>query len=193
MSDFPANHKKKKMRKDANVFVDKALEKQADPKYKTEMCKTFETTSFCPYGNKCRFAHGKNDLLDKQIDTKVYKQRSCKSFDETGFCPYGRRCNFKHEQAELSLKPSYSLLLENFEAFSPISRRRLKVFESLEEKDEGSSCCDTPPLCLSPMGREAKLLCPIELSKQLNVFRHVEFYPKVISPMQPGGHVFWQY
>lgn len=29
-------------------------------KYKTELCRTFEEKGACPYGQKCRFAHGKN-------------------------------------------------------------------------------------------------------------------------------------
>lgn len=27
-------------------------------KYKTELCKTFSEKGYCPYGRKCRFAHG---------------------------------------------------------------------------------------------------------------------------------------
>lgn len=27
-------------------------------KYKTEMCKNFSETGFCPYRDKCQFAHG---------------------------------------------------------------------------------------------------------------------------------------
>lgn len=28
-------------------------------KYKTELCKKYEEKGLCPYGLKCRFAHGK--------------------------------------------------------------------------------------------------------------------------------------
>ena len=35
-----------------------------DPKYKTELCKTFSDTGICPYGDKCRFAHGKEELFN---------------------------------------------------------------------------------------------------------------------------------
>uniref|UniRef100_A0A6C0AX98 C3H1-type domain-containing protein n=1 Tax=viral metagenome TaxID=1070528 RepID=A0A6C0AX98_9ZZZZ len=31
-------------------------------KYKTVLCKTFEKTGSCPYGNKCQFAHGIHEL-----------------------------------------------------------------------------------------------------------------------------------
>ena len=36
-----------------------------DMKYKTEICKKFQTNGKCPYGEKCRFAHGKQELITK--------------------------------------------------------------------------------------------------------------------------------
>ena len=70
-------------------------ENKFDPKYKTELCKKFQSTGHCPYGYKCRFAHGKQELITKQ-QGKNYKKRPCKSFFEKGYCPYGSRCNFQH-------------------------------------------------------------------------------------------------
>lgn len=32
-------------------------------KYKTELCRTYEEKGYCPYGGKCRFAHGRDDLV----------------------------------------------------------------------------------------------------------------------------------
>ena len=40
-------------------------EQKRDPKYKTELCKTFSETGKCPYGFKCRFAYLKEELLSK--------------------------------------------------------------------------------------------------------------------------------
>ena len=40
-------------------------ENKFDPKYKTELCKKFQNTGHCPYGFKCRFAHGKDELITK--------------------------------------------------------------------------------------------------------------------------------
>ena len=42
-------------------------EHKKDPKYKTELCKTFSETGKCPYGFKCRFAHGKEELSKKTL------------------------------------------------------------------------------------------------------------------------------
>jgi hypothetical protein len=87
---------------------DESLNKSKDTKesigevnYKTELCRTWVEKNFCPYKEKCRFAHGKKDLHDKIISSKNYKQKECMSFYQKGFCPYGPRCHFKHEERTL--------------------------------------------------------------------------------------------
>src|SRR3569833_3098021 len=89
------------MQRSPNAVIDRQTEKLNDPKYKTELCKGFSNKGFCPYGNKCRFAHGKHELSGKSIDASKYKQKECKSFKEQGFCMYGSRCNFKHDERKL--------------------------------------------------------------------------------------------
>jgi hypothetical protein len=92
---------KLKLKKDALEQVDYLKEYQTDPKYKTELCKGFSENGFCPYGNKCRFAHGRNELFDKIVNCKKYKQKECLSFFKNKYCCYGSRCHFKHEERKL--------------------------------------------------------------------------------------------
>ena len=114
-------------------------------KYKTELCKKFQSTGFCPYGNKCRFAHGKEELITK-IQNANYKKEKCKSFYEKGYCPYGIRCNFQHDERKFKdLNFSYFYfriyLLKYFgflkssnkynEKAKIILNKRLNVFKSL--------------------------------------------------------------
>ena len=96
------NGKKKKLKMKRNAMdpVDYEEEKRKDPKYKTELCKTFRETGKCPYGFKCRFAHGKEELLSKILNSN-YKKKDCKTFSECGFCPYGSRCSFKHDERKI--------------------------------------------------------------------------------------------
>lgn len=129
------NEKQKpKMKKNAFDSVDFDSEKKLDPKFKTELCKSWTDNNFCAYGNKCRFAHGKNELSFKQVNTLKYKQKDCNSFKENGWCLYGNRCNFKHDERNLSRidRSYYSYLLqiqnENSKA------KRLPVFKNLTEK-----------------------------------------------------------
>lgn len=86
-----------------------------DLKYKTELCRTWVEQNYCPYMEKCRFAHGKNDLQDKIIFGKNYKQKDCKSFHSKGFCPYGPRCLFRHDERKFSdlNRPFYKYVLES--------------------------------------------------------------------------------
>ena len=96
--------KKLKMKKNAMDPVNFEEERKNDPKYKTELCKKFMETNFCEYGNKCRFAHGYNELVvKKQINH--YKQKLCNSFFNKGYCPYGSRCNFKHDERKIQQIP----------------------------------------------------------------------------------------
>ena len=76
-------------------------ENKVDPKYKTEICKKFQSIWNCPYGNKCLFANGEQELIMKPKG-KNYKKIACKSFFEKGYCPYGSRCNFRHYEKDYS-------------------------------------------------------------------------------------------
>lgn len=76
-------------------------------KHKTELCKTYEELGFCPYERKCRFAHGKHELV--KIPTKTTsKGRKCNGFWKNGCCSYGLRCQFGH--AEIRWEDSAVLL-----------------------------------------------------------------------------------
>ena len=94
------NKKKIKMKKNAMDPVNFEEEKKNDPKYKTELCKSFMENNFCVYGNKCRFAHGYDEFVFKQ-QVNHYKQKLCNSFYRKGYCPYGNRCNFKHNELKI--------------------------------------------------------------------------------------------
>ena len=99
---------KLKLKKNALEDVDIEKEWRKDPKYKTELCKSFEAKGVCVYGNKCRFAHGKNELFLKSLNNNNYKQKECFSFFTQGYCPYGNRCHFIHSEKSLHcMKRSY--------------------------------------------------------------------------------------
>ena len=130
--NYKYNKKKLKMKKNAMDPVNFEEEKKNDPKYKTELCKSFMETNFCVYGNKCRFAHGYKELVVKKQINK-YKQKLCNSFFKNGFCPYGNRCNFKHDERKLKdiSISKYYLNLISLHVPQLQSGRRLKVFEEI--------------------------------------------------------------
>ena len=117
--------------------------------YKTELCKKFQTKGYCPYGSKCRFAHGKEELVSK-VQGSNYKKEKCKSFFEKGYCPYGSRCQFQHDERKfkdinlsylylrLFLMKYFGINKSKFNNYSKICKlynNRLSVFESLTNND----------------------------------------------------------
>lgn len=103
------------------------------------MCKNWEENGFCQYGRKCRFAHGKDELVDKFLVNKCqYKSKFCQTFHSKNYCPYGNRCLFIHNNLnleELLGKFYYSKKINNM-MFSNQNRMesRLEVFSNLNKK-----------------------------------------------------------
>jgi hypothetical protein len=145
-----SHHSRIKLKKDALEQVDFQREFQHDPKYKTELCKSWSESEFCAYGNKCRFAHGKHELFDKIINCKKYKQKECMSFFKNNYCSYGSRCHFKHEERRLGdIERSYYTYLNQINDWDSLdldiiymengngdgsSFFRLPVFQSIQDR-----------------------------------------------------------
>ena len=49
-------------------------------KFRTEMCKNYELYGTCKYGDKCSFAHGKHQVMNKTDVSSSYKTRVCKKY-----------------------------------------------------------------------------------------------------------------
>ena len=73
--------------------------------YKSELCRSWQETGICRYGNKCQFAHGFDELRLRCRDPK-YKTKGCRSWQERGLCSYGQRCQFLHENSAGTRSPS---------------------------------------------------------------------------------------
>jgi len=111
--------------------LDLALEEDMNRQnlYKTELCRTFQETGQCRYGQKCQFAHGREELRFVQRHPK-YKTEACKTFASTGMCPYGNRCRFIHET---SVRPSLDGWTNEWKATAPEKKKEKK-----EREVEGS-------------------------------------------------------
>ncbi|XP_072998162.1 putative zinc finger CCCH domain-containing protein 21 [Typha latifolia] len=62
---------------------------------KTELCNKWGEGGGCPYGERCRFAHGIQELRPV-IRHPRYKTQLCRMLGKGGECPYGHRCHFRH-------------------------------------------------------------------------------------------------
>jgi len=76
-------------------------------RYKTEMCRPFQESGSCKYGEKCQFAHGAHELRTVSRHPK-YKTDLCRTYHSVGFCPYGPRCHFVHALDEVRNAPAQS-------------------------------------------------------------------------------------
>ena len=95
----------------------------ANPRYKTTLCKKFSSGKLCPYGDKCQFAHGTQELRlysgqnmvqnmglggsvnNKQQNNMInYKIVKCKNWEKDRTCKYGAHCTFAHGDEDLRNK-----------------------------------------------------------------------------------------
>jgi len=85
-----------------NVILTSRQKKPIDEtKYKTEMCRNWVELNYCQYGEKCNFAHGKDELVNKVPTNTKYKSKKCMPFHTKGYCTYGHRCLFVHDNRKL--------------------------------------------------------------------------------------------
>ena len=94
----------------------------SNPRYKTTLCKKYIQTQSCPYGEKCQFAHGEQELRppNPQIPNNLlynpgmgnkgnnnylnYKIVKCKNWEKDKTCKYGLHCTYAHGEEELRNK-----------------------------------------------------------------------------------------
>jgi len=80
-------------RSDSCDKLDSSEEK--DNRYKTELCRNWEEYGRCPYGKKCLFAHGADELRSLRRNP-LFKTSPCYWFYKVGICNHGKRCVFAH-------------------------------------------------------------------------------------------------
>ena len=113
-------------------------------KYKTELCKYYEINGYCKYGDRCAYAHGKENLRSKVTNSSAYRTKRCYQFFEQGYCPYGSRCQFAHQLTTNIInnpydrKMSYTKTLETISKLENIenikkliSKPRLPIFKEI--------------------------------------------------------------
>lgn len=132
------------------------------------MCKNWIENNECRYGNKCQFAHGKEELciFRAAIAAKTSDKRrtkNCRVFYKEKHCMYGSRCMFRHEHRhyEQIMRHYYGHNLTTLESLYANSKNqtnfvndfktdvhKLPIFEQIhaefeeEEEDSTTSECD---------------------------------------------------
>ena len=75
---------------------------EEDTTKKTEMCNNFLEFGTCRYGQKCRYAHGQQELK-QTFRGYGWKRVKCRNYHGIGICMFGVRCNFIHDESEEEL------------------------------------------------------------------------------------------
>ncbi|CAO3671569.1 unnamed protein product [Rhizopus stolonifer] len=79
--------------------------------YKTELCRNWIELGACRYGDKCRYAHGEEEMRSLRRHAR-YKTEICRSYHSDGTCPYGTRCTYIHDLDSIPEQPTRSPLLK---------------------------------------------------------------------------------
>ncbi|KAM5292639.1 mRNA decay activator protein ZFP36L2 [Ctenodactylus gundi] len=127
-------------------------------RYKTELCRPFEESGACKYGEKCQFAHGFHELRSLTRHPK-YKTELCRTFHTIGFCPYGPRCHFIHNADERRPAPAACAASSSPAAAAALGLARPRLHHSLSfsgfpsGRQPPPAGLDAPPPLDSPTSR----------------------------------------
>ncbi|KAL4484277.1 hypothetical protein ABPG72_006388 [Tetrahymena utriculariae] len=100
--------------------------KKMEQKYKTELCKNWVSKGICQYGQKCRFAHGKEELIERLAMNKNYKTKLCSAYHKEQVCQYAARCHFKHDERPVSEIRYYHFYQKHICSFDDESIKQFK-------------------------------------------------------------------
>ena len=99
-------------------------------KEKSQLCKKFMEFGYCPYGKRCKFAHGSHELRKNQQPNSKYKTKVCGVFLHEGHCMYGERCNFIHPSVRLKRSAVMDAGFREVKAGGRLSSRLLTLLNS---------------------------------------------------------------
>jgi len=122
--------------------------------YKTELCRAFEETGKCKFGDECIFAHSEEELRPRVDRHPKYKTRICRTFWEQGECPYGKRCCFIHTERDITHPDDFSVFEQQMQQqqygsgnlSAPLlnaSHRRMQSAPEIAHKHRPSNSSDT--------------------------------------------------
>ena len=180
----PAKNKNKNKNKEKKVFLKKKNKKKKskkDPKepfkgeaidfkikFKTELCKYYEANQYCPYGDKCAYAHGKENLRSKVTNTTAYRSKKCTQFFEQGYCPYGNRCQFAHQLKTNIINNPYDKSMPYSKILEIISK--LENAENVKKLVEKPRLPDFEIIYKCEQKKESRLLNDVKKLKKSGLF-----------------------
>jgi len=108
------------------ILSSSAQAEAREKRFKTTLCRRWNDSGWCPFEDKCFFAHGGGELRAAGRNP-LFKTSPCASFHKEGVCHRGSRCMFAHGPPYLS-DPTLELTLDN-STFA--EHGRLPVFRAI--------------------------------------------------------------
>ena len=166
------NLKKTFLKSNKNKIPFKGEAKDFKIKYKTELCKYFEINGYCKYGDKCAYAHGKENLRSKVTNTTAYRTKKCVQFFEQGYCPYGNRCQFAHQLKSNIINNPYDRGMTYGKILETISK--LENVENIKKLIEKPRLSIFEDFCENKENTESRLLEDIKCLKYTDLYRRTD-------------------
>ena len=166
------NVKKTFFKTNKNKIPFKGEAKDFKIKYKTELCKYFEINGYCKYGDKCAYAHGKENLRSKVTNTTAYRTKKCVQFFEQGYCPYGNRCQFAHQLKSNIINNPYDRGMTYGKILETISK--LENVENIKKLIEKPRLSVFEDLCENKENTESRLLEDIKSLKYNDLYKRID-------------------
>ena len=163
---------KTKNNKNKNKIPFKGEAKDFKIKYKTELCKYYEINGYCKYGDKCAYAHGKENLRSKVTNTTAYRTKKCVQFFEQGYCPYGNRCQFAHQLKSNIINNPYDRTMSYGKILETISK--LENVENIKKLIEKPRLSVFEEICDNKENVESRLLEDIKGLKYKDLYERIE-------------------
>jgi hypothetical protein len=163
---------KTKNNKNKNKIPFKGEAKDFKIKYKTELCKYYEINGYCKYGDKCAYAHGKENLRSKVTNTTAYRTKKCVQFFEQGYCPYGNRCQFAHQLKSNIINNPYDRTMSYGKILETISK--LENVENIKKLIEKPRLSVFEEICDNKENVENRLLEDIKGLKYKDLYERIE-------------------
>ena len=167
---FKANNINKN-KESKNKIPFKGEAKDFKIKYKTELCKYYEINGYCKYGDKCAYAHGKENLRSKVTNTTAYRTKKCTQFFEQGYCPYGNRCQFAHQLKSNIINNPYDKTMSYGKIMETISK--LENVENIKKLIEKPRLSIFEEICDNKENIESRLLEDIKGLKYNDLYKRI--------------------
>ena len=166
------NIKKTFQKVNKNKIPFKGEAKDFKIKYKTELCKYFEINGYCKYGDKCAYAHGKENLRSKVTNTTAYRTKKCVQFFEQGYCPYGNRCQFAHQLKSNIINNPYDRGMTYGKILETISK--LENVENIKKLIEKPRLPVFQQICDNTQNTQSRLLEDIKGLTYKNLYKRID-------------------